>query len=79
MRTPNPYGLIGPKGTGLMVKMEPLWLVSEDANDKAAQLQLGGDILSFIGWNRIPKLSIRAGSDFRNKVQEGSLFSAGDR
>lgn len=34
--------------------MELLWLVGEDANeDIAAQLQLDGESLSFVGWSLI--------------------------
>lgn len=54
MRTPNPYSL-GQKALPWLVRMELLWLVSEDANEEIAVLWLEGEILIRIDWNTIPE------------------------
>ena len=55
LRTPNSHGFIGSKST-CPVRMELLWLVSEDVNKNvAAQLQWDGEHLSLTVWSAIPE------------------------
>lgn len=70
MRTPNSHSLIGPNST-VLIDQNGATLVGNDANeDVAAQLQMGGESLSFIGRFNPRSSLIRVDSDSRSTVQE---------